>query len=129
MIASTHAREEPVKILKLGVVICGVLGIVGLAMTGIDLMMEADKLSTIVMLAAYALPIVMGAIAFVRPPFHAWQSGVSLAGFALAAYKLRIWEVISAFSEAPNGFKLMTFGAGIGVILTIVAVMMPEDRA
>jgi hypothetical protein len=129
MIASTHAREEPVKILKLGVVICGVLGVVGLAMTGIDRMMEADKLSTIVMLAAYALPIVMGAIAFVRPPFQAWQAGVSLAGFALAAYKLRIWEVIRAFGEAPTGFKLMTFGAGIGVILTIVAVMKPEDGA
>jgi hypothetical protein len=129
MLASIHAREEPVKILKLGVVICGVLGIVGLAMAGIERMLEADKISTIVMVAAYALPILMGAIAFVRPPFQAWQAGVSLAGFALAAYKLRIWEVVRAFSEVPTGFKLMTFGAGIGVILTIVAVMRPEDGA
>jgi len=129
MIEATHVREVPVKALKLGVVICGVLGIVGLAMTGIDLMMEADKLSTIVMLAAYALPIVMGAVALVKPPFAAWQAGVSLAGFALAAYKLRIWELIQAFGDTPTGFKLMALGAGIGVILTIVAVMKPEDGA
>jgi hypothetical protein len=129
MLASTHAREEPVKILKLGVVICGVLGIVGMAMAGIPPMMEADKMSTIVMLAAYALPIIMGAIAFVRPPFQAWQAGVSLAGFALAAYKLQIWEAVGKFGGLPTGFKLMTFGAGIGVILTIVAVMKPEDGA
>lgn len=129
MLDPTHAREEPVKALKLGVVICGVLGIAGLAMTGIDLMMEADKLSTIVMLAAYALPVLMAAVALVKPPFQAWQAGVSLAGFALAAYKLRIWELIRAFGAAPTGFKLMTFGAAIGVILTIVAVMKPEDAA
>ena len=117
------------KILKLGVVVCGALGIAGLVMAGIELMMEADKLSTIVMLIAYALPIVMGLVALVKPPFAAWQAGVSLAGFALAAYKLRIWDTVRAFAEAPMGFKLMTFGAGIGVILTIVALMKPEDGA
>ena len=117
------------KILKLGVVVCGALGIAGLVMAGIELMMEADKLSTIVMIAAYALPILMGLVALAKPPFQAWQAGVSLAGFALAAYKLRIWDTIRAFGEAPTGFKLMTFGAGIGVILTIVAVMKPEDGA
>lgn len=120
-------REEPVKILKLGVIVCGAIGIIGLVMTGIGLMMEADKLSTIVMLVAYALPVVLGGMALVRPPFQPWQAGVSLAGFALAAWKLRIWEMVKGFGDAPTGFKLMAIAAVLGVILSVVAVMKPEE--
>jgi uncharacterized membrane protein HdeD (DUF308 family) len=115
-----------VKILKLGVVICGVLGIVGMVMSGVDRMMEADKATTCVMLAAYALPMVLGVIALVRPPFQAWQAGVSLACFALATWKLRVWEMFKDFGGAPGGFQLMAIGAVAGVILTVTAVMKPE---
>jgi len=115
-----------VKILKLGVVICGILGIVGMVMSGVDRMMEADKSTTIVMLAAYALPAVLGVVALVRRPFQAWQAGVSLACFALATWKLRVWDMIRDFGSTPTGFQLMAIGAVAGVILTVTAVMKPE---
>lgn len=115
------------KILKLGVVICGVLGIVGLVMADIERMMEADKVTTIVMVAAYAVPIVMAIGALVRPPFQAWQAGVSLACFALATWKLRVWELIKDLGNAPAGFQLMSIGAVVGVVLTVIAVMKPEQ--
>jgi hypothetical protein len=116
-----------VKILKLGVVICGVLGVVGLVMADIERMMEADKVTTVVMVAAYAVPIVMALIALVRPPFQAWQAGVSLACFALATWKLRVWELIKDLGSAPSGFQLMAIGAVVGVVLTVIAVMKPEQ--
>jgi Na+/pantothenate symporter len=116
-----------VKILKLGVVIAGVLGVVGMVMSGVDRMMEADKATTLVMLAAYALPVVLGIIALVRPPFLAWQAGVSLACFALATWKLRVWELFKDFGSAPGGFQLMAIGAVAGVILSVTAVMKPEQ--
>jgi hypothetical protein len=116
-----------VKILKLGVVICGVLGVVGLVMADLERMMEADKVTTIVMVAAYALPIVMALMALLKPPFQAWQAGVSLACFALATWKLRVWELIRELSSAPAGFQLMAIGAVVGVVLTVIAVMKPEQ--
>ena len=117
------------KILKLGVVICGVLGVVGLVMADLERMMEADKITTIVMVAAYVLPIVMALLALVRPPFQAWQAGVSLACFALVTWKLQLWEMIRELGSAPGGFQLMAIGAVVGVVLTVIAVMKPEDGA
>ena len=115
------------KILKLGVVICGVLGVIGLVMADLERMMEADKVTTIVMVAAYALPIVMALMALLKPPFQAWQAGVSLACFALATWKLRVWELVKELGSAPAGFQLMAIGAVVGVVLTVIAVMKPEQ--
>jgi hypothetical protein len=78
------------------------------------------------MVAAYAVPIVMAVMALVRPPFQAWQAGVSLACFALATWKLRVWELIKELGSAPAGFQLMAIGAVVGVVLTVIAVMKPE---
>lgn len=121
--------EEPVKNLKLGVLICGALGVVGLLMSGIGMLIEVDKANTIIMLVAFALPVVLSAMAVARPPFLAWQSGVSLAGFALAAWKLRLWETIKVIGDVPTGMKLMLIGAALGVILSVIAVLKPEDRS
>ena len=114
------------KILKLALLICGGLGIAGLMML-FELMWENDPRNEIVLLIAYALPVVMAAIALVKPPLQAWQAGVALAGFALAAWKLRIWEAIRLFGVEPNGQRLMVIGAGLGVIVAIVAILRPPE--
>jgi len=72
---------------------------------------------------------VMSAIALVKPSFEAWQAGVALASFLLAAWKLKIWEAIKGIGDASTGGKLLLVGAGLGVILSVIAVMNPEDRA
>jgi hypothetical protein len=116
-----------VKILKLGMVICGALGIAGLIMRGIGLLMEVDKAATVVVLIAFALPVAMALIGLVKPPMQSWQAGVALAGFALAAWKLEIWRLIKELPEVPTEYQLMAIGAALGVILTVIAVLKPEE--
>jgi membrane protease YdiL (CAAX protease family) len=122
-----------VKILKLGMLICGALGIAGMIMImfGVTETMDADRALTLIMLAAFALPVVMAAIGLARPPLRSWQAGVSLAGFALAGWKLQIWTLfwtlVKHLDEVPMAHQLMGVGAGVGVILTVIAVMKPEE--
>lgn len=117
------------KNLKLGVLVCGALGIVGMVMTGLGAMLEGDKVNTIILLAAFGLPVLMAVKGLAKPPFQAWQAGVSLAGFALASVKVRLWETISLIGRLPTGTKLMIIGAGLGVILAVLAVIKPESKA
>ena len=115
------------KILKLGVVICGALGLVGLVLIGIGALMETQKTSTLVMLVAFGLPVVMGLVAMSRPPLQPWQAGVSLACFALAGWKLRLWETLGSFGDVPTGTKLVLVGATLGVIASAIAIVKPES--
>lgn len=126
---SRYSEVEPVKYLKLGVVICGALGLAGMVMTGIGAMLEGNSASTIVMLIAFALPVLMAVTGLARPPFLAWQAGVSLACFALAAFKLRIWNILEVIAVVPMGLRLIVAGAGLGVIVSVVAVLKPEANA
>jgi hypothetical protein len=118
-----------VKNLKLGVLICGALGLVGMVMSGIGAMLSADKVNTVIMLIAYGLPVLMAVMAFSKPPFQAWQAGISLACFGLAAVKLRLWETIKLIADVPVELKLMLVGAGLGVIVAIIALFKPEPSA
>jgi len=118
-----------VKNLKLGVLICGALGIVGMVMAGIGAMLSAEKANTIIMLVAFGLPVLMAVMALGKPPFLAWQAGVSLACFGLAAFKLRLWETIKVIGDLPTELKLMLVGAGLGVIFAVIALLKPEAAA
>ena len=115
--------------LKLGVLICGALGLAGMVMSGIAAMLAADKANTIIMLVAFGLPALMAVLALGKPPFLAWQAGISLACFGLAAVKLRIWETIKLFADVPTELKLMLLGAGLGVIASVIALVKPESPA
>lgn len=117
------------KYLKLGVAICGALGLAGMVMTGVGAMLEGNRASTIVMLIAFGLPVVMAVVGLARPPFQVWQAAISLACFALAAIKLRIWAMIDAIAGGPTGFTLIVAGAGLGVIVSVIAVLRPEPNA
>lgn len=120
--------EVPVKLFRLGMLICGALGIVGLLTIGIELM-EVQQTNTILLLIAFGLPIVMAAIAFVRPPMQPWQAGVALAGFALAAWKLQVWTLLRLGGDQPLSQWLIVIGTVLGVITSITAIMKPEERA
>lgn len=117
------------KSLKLGVLICGALGLTGMFMAGVGAQLESDKVNTILLLVAFALPVLMAVAALAKPPFQAWQAGVSLACFALVAYKLELWTTIKAIVDVPTAQKLILVGAGLGVILSVIAVMKPEPEA
>lgn len=117
------------KYLKLGVVICGVLGLAGMFMMGLGAMLENRMAGTLVVLIAFALPVVMGVTGLARPPFQAWQASVSLACFALAVIKWRIWTLLEALAGGPMGLKLIVAGACLGTIASAIAVLRPEASA
>jgi hypothetical protein len=118
-----------VKIFKLVVVICGALGLAGMLMTGVGGMLSSDKANTIIMLVAFGLPVVMGLAAMGKPPFQAWQAGVSLACFGLASVKLRLWETIKLIGDVPMELKMMLIGAALGVVIAVLALIKPEASA
>jgi hypothetical protein len=118
-----------VKHLKLALLICGALGIAGILLIGVNVLANADRGYTILMFVAFGLPVAMAALAVVRPPMRAWQAGVALAGFSLAAWKLKIWDAIRLFADEPTGQRLMVIGAGLGVILSILVILKPEEIA
>ncbi len=117
------------KNLKLVILICGALGLAGMLMSDIGARLSSDKVTTVIMLVAYGLPVLMAVMALGKPPFQAWQAGISLACFGLAAVKLRLWETIKQIADFPTDYKLMMVGAGLGVIGAIIALFKPETSA
>lgn len=115
--------------LKLGVLICGALGLVGMVMSGLGAMLAGDKANTVIMLAAFGIPVLMALSGLARPPLQTWQAGISLACFALASYKLRIWDTIKVIADVPMELKLIVAGAALGVIVSVIAVLRPEANA
>jgi hypothetical protein len=117
-----------VKSLKLGVLMCGALGLAGVVMSDIGAMLETDKVNTVLMFAAFGLPVVMAVMALARPPLQGWQAGVALAGFVLASVKLRIWQMIKLIADVPAELALMLVGAALGAILSVLAAVQPEKH-
>lgn len=117
------------KYLKLGIVICGALGLAGMFMTDLGAMLGRDKPGTIVMLIAFALPVLMAVAGLARPPLLAWQAGVSLACFALELFKLRVWSMVRVIADEPTGVQLMLAGAVLGAIASAIAVLRPSGNA
>jgi hypothetical protein len=118
-----------VKNLKIGVLVFGVLGLVGMFMSEIGLMLKYDKVNTILMLAAFGVPTVLAAMGLVKPPFQMWQAGVSLAGFVLAVIKIRLWKTLPHIADVPTGLKLVLIATVGGVIVSILALAKPEAKA
>lgn len=120
--------------LKLFILLFGALGLVSafVPSEGVT-MFEAWKFAgtdqLVIMLVALALPVVMGLLGLMRPPQKAWQGIVALAGFALAAVKLRIWEGIKEFGTAPLGGKLLFVAIIGGVVVSLLATAKPENRS
>jgi hypothetical protein len=91
-----------VKNLKVLILVFGILGIVsmfipthGFTLFSLFKLVGTGQLA--LMLIAFALPAAMGGMAMSKPPLQKWQSGVALAGFALACVKLEVWKIFKDF--------------------------------
>lgn len=86
------------KKLQLALIAGGVLGLAALLVPpGRSLLaglLDVDRLSAIIHVAIFALPLAMGIAGLARPPLRAWQSGVALAGCVLGLVRLRIWDLV-----------------------------------
>ena len=117
------------KNLKIFVLAFGALGLVILLTSNFGAMLEFDKVYALLMVAAFGLPTAMGAMGLAKPPFQAWQAAVSLAGFALAAVKTRIWDLLPHIMDIDIKGKLAVVAIIGGVIVSAIAIAKPENKA
>jgi len=118
-----------VKNLKIAILLCGGALLVMMLTDGIGAALEADKVNTLIMLAAFALPTLMGVMGIARPPFQSWQAAISLAGFGVAAVRTKIWEQLPDFMDAGGKAKAGMIVLVLGVVVSALAMLKPEDKA
>lgn len=124
------------KNLKVLILAFGILGIVAMfiPMQGFTLFSLFKLIGMgqlVIMLAAFGVPVAMGAMAMSKPPMQKWQAGVALAGFGLGAFKLEVWKV---FGELGALFKmvpmlLIVVAAIGGVVVSALALAKGEQGA
>lgn len=114
------------KNLKLVILACGgaLLGI----FVSDGLNFSENAADTIIFLAAYALPALMGALALIKPPAMAWHAGIALSGFGTAAVRGKVWDQLSAFGELSGKGKAGVILLVVGVLVSILALLKPEDK-
>jgi len=120
-----------VKQVKLVIVLCGVVGLLGLALPigGPSLlagMFEVDKLEAAVDAAIFVLPLAAGVLGLARPPMMPWQAGVALAAFVLGVVRFRVWELAAHLGASGLHGGLLLVAVVAGTIATIAALLRPE---
>jgi hypothetical protein len=116
-----------VKNLKIPILVCGAALLALFVSEGLDL--ADNTVHTLIMLAAFALPTVMGLVALARPPMQAWQGAMALAGFGIAAVRTRIWQQLPDLMDAPGKAKAAVALLVVGVIVSAVAMLRPEAES
>jgi hypothetical protein len=113
--------------LKLVILLCGGALLTMMIMDGLNF--GEATVDTLIMLAAFALPTVMGLLGTLKPPFQAWQAAMALAGFGVAAVRTKIWEQLPNFGDASGKGKAAMIVLVVGVVASLVAMLKPEDKA
>ncbi len=124
------------KNLKFLILVFGVIGLVSLFLPMAEGMpslfslgMEASKIDLIKFLAGFGVPTAVAAIGMAKPPAQAWHGIAALAGFALVAVSVHIWELAPHIMDVPLSMKLMIVAVVGGVIVSIMGVVKPEATA
>jgi hypothetical protein len=115
-----------VKHLKLLILGVGAALLVLMISSGLNF--EDNKVDTIIMLAAYGLPTLMGLMGVVRPPLQSWQAAIALSGFGVAAVRTRIWEQLPELADKTGKGKAVLILQVVGVLVSAVAMLKPEDK-
>jgi hypothetical protein len=116
------------KNLKIGILVFGALGLLGILMSDIGLAFKYDKSNTIMILLAFGAPTVVAAMALAKPPLMMWHAAVALAGFVLAMIKVRLWETLPHIMDVPTGLKLALIGTTGGLVVSILALVKKEAQ-
>ncbi len=115
------------KNLKLGILACGLVLLFLLVSRDFIDFLKDDTLNAILMLLAFAVPTALAVLGLVRPPFEQWQGVASLAGFALAAVKLKIWQAFRDMWHDTDG-KIFLITLALGLVLSALSIAKPEER-
>ena len=117
------------KNLKILIMLCGAGLLVMMLTDGIGAKFEADKVDALIMLAAFALPTLMGLMGLAKPPFMAWQGAIALAGFGVAAVRGKIWEALPNFMDQTGKGKAGMILLVLGIVVSALSIAKPEDKA
>ena len=117
------------KLIKMLILGFGVLGIVGFAIPFETLSagFETNLLWTILILAGFAVPIIVGLMAMSKQ-WQAWMGGLALVGFAFVGIKTKVWDSIPGFMETTIGGKLMLIAILGGVAVSIFSLTKREEN-
>jgi hypothetical protein len=116
-----------VKNAKLGILACGAVLLVLLVSDHFLDMLKADATFTLIMLVSFVAPTAMGALAMKKPPLLPWQAAVSLAGFALATVKLRLWDTLPHIADIPGiRFKIIPIAVVLGIVFSVLGLVKRE---
>jgi hypothetical protein len=122
-------RGDPVKNLKFGILVFGLLGLIGAFLPFVEFagksislwdLKEADAGQVYLTMGAFLVPLVIGALAVAKGPAMRWHGIVAAAGFALAVVKNR------ENMEGAIGAKLMLISAVVGLVVAIMVAAKPE---
>lgn len=120
--------------LKFGVLACGLVGLIAVFLpfaTFGDMSFslwktrEGDAANVYMVMAGFAVPLVMGAMAAAKPPMLRWQSIVALLGFVLVFIKMRHGLPTDIFKGAI-GAKLMGLALYAGTVFSVLTLAKPE---
>jgi hypothetical protein len=81
----------------------------------------------LISLLGLVLPLAVGIMGMVRPPFERWQAFVALGGFAAIAIKSRIWDDLGSFMDVTLKHKLALVAIIGGVVVSALTVVRPEE--
>ncbi|HUS27183.1 MAG TPA: hypothetical protein VMZ53_01705 [Kofleriaceae bacterium] len=127
------------KNLKLGVLVCGVVGLVAVFLPQAELagrsisLWDAHSqptshgggLHVYMIIAGYVAGIAMGGLALARPPMQRWQSFIALVGFVFVLAKIRHVLPFDIFKQAL-GSKLIGAAAYAGAIISALSLAKRE---
>src|SRR5258705_5446673 len=122
-------RGYRVKNLKFLILGFGGLGLEMIFVSDFTTALKDDQTNTIIMLACFGIAAVMGLMAIAKPPAQGWQALLALAGFSLAAVKLRVWDTLPKFMDHDIKLKLVLVAAVGGVVIGALALAKPESHS
>jgi len=100
----------------------GALGLAGLAMSSFAAQLRAHTYDVILMLAAFAVPVVVATLGLLKPPMRPWQAGLALSVAVMAVIKLRLWNTLPRIVDAQLGGKLVLVATLGGLVIAIVTI-------
>lgn len=115
--------------MKLGVVVCGLIGLVGCflpIMGGVTFFdtRQFDAANFYLVAAGYAAALAMGAMGLARG-MQRWMSIIAIVGFGVVVLRMR-GEVVEMM-KAGIGAKLMGIAALAGLAFAILTTVKPEQ--
>lgn len=122
----------PVKAIKLAILLCGLVGLVSVftpfdGMSLFEATRHGQIADSIIVVAGFAVPAVLAALALCRPPMAQWQAVASLAALVVLAVKTRLWEFALEVLHLPHVLQLFVIADIAGVVACVLA-LAPQLR-